>query len=599
MKKQLLGFALYTCWLWTLFLEGPLLEQAAPFWFQTAESLFLTFLFCHSLSSFSCGYLLKHTRLSFNRLLLAAAVLTALLSGAFLSLPPLGARAAWKPVLALILAGAAGLSAAPLAISWCAALGLFTLSDSAVIFALGLSLSTGLTLLVAGLPFPVQVFLTTALPLGSGLMFLHQPHPPKEQPGNLDAPLRHFFPWQFYLLMALIYIAGGSMFKLLFVNEGFPQLMYWSNLSYAGMCLGGMFLLRRSRFPDLFILYRPVLPMVGLGFLALPLFQPQPLLSFLLLQGGLAAYDMYTWLLIASLSRAHLRPYTVCGYGLSWITFFIFSGDILHNLISSSREALPQTSYISALAGSICLIATQLYPRFPKNEAPPAAPPSPFGREPLTPPVPKDRNLSDQPLPAVLPVPTGQVPSAVPPAAPSAVPPAAPSALPPAAPSTLPPAAPSALPPAAPSALPPAVPSAVPPAAPSTVPPAAPSALPPAAPSAVPPAAPSAADPTAAPLKEPGPSPEALASAGTGKKGPLPHSAAENYQIDDLHVLLTPRERQVLLLLTQGRNYKSIAEKLGITTNTVKFHVGHIYDKFGLYNRQELLELLEKNLRPR
>ena len=491
MKKQLLGFALYTCWLWTLFLEGPLLEQAAPFWFQTAESLFLTFLFCHSLSSFSCGYLLKHTRLSFNRLLLAAAVLTALLSGAFLSLPPLGARAAWKPVLALILAGAAGLSAAPLAISWCAALGLFTLSDSAVIFALGLSLSTGLTLLVAGLPFPVQVFLTTALPLGSGLMFLHQPHPPKEQPGNLDAPLRHFFPWQFYLLMALIYIAGGSMFKLLFVNEGFPQLMYWSNLSYAGMCLGGMFLLRRSRFPDLFILYRPVLPMVGLGFLALPLFQPQPLLSFLLLQGGLAAYDMYTWLLIASLSRAHLRPYTVCGYGLSWITFFIFSGDILHNLISSSREALPQTSYISALAGSICLIATQLYPRFPKNEAPPAAP------------------------------------------------------------------------------------------------------------SAVPPAAPSAADPTAAPLKEPGPSPEALASAGTGKKGPLPHSAAENYQIDDLHVLLTPRERQVLLLLTQGRNYKSIAEKLGITTNTVKFHVGHIYDKFGLYNRQELLELLEKNLRPR
>ena len=87
MLNHLLGFTFYTSWLWSLFLEGPLLEQIAPFWRQPAEFIFLTFLFFHSLSCFSCGYLLKHTRLRFFELLKAAVILTALLSGAFLVLP--------------------------------------------------------------------------------------------------------------------------------------------------------------------------------------------------------------------------------------------------------------------------------------------------------------------------------------------------------------------------------------------------------------------------------------------------------------------------------------------------------------------------------
>ena len=39
---------------------------------------------------------------------------------------------------------------------------------------------------------------------------------------------------------------------------------------------------------------------------------------------------------------------------------------------------------------------------------------------------------------------------------------------------------------------------------------------------------------------------------------------------------LTPHETRILKLLTEGYNYQTAAEKLGVSYNTVKFHVSHI-----------------------
>ena len=50
---------------------------------------------------------------------------------------------------------------------------------------------------------------------------------------------------------------------------------------------------------------------------------------------------------------------------------------------------------------------------------------------------------------------------------------------------------------------------------------------------------------------------------------------------------LTPREREVLALLAQGRANKQIAPRLGITEHTVKAHVAAIYEKLGAGNRAE------------
>ena len=51
--------------------------------------------------------------------------------------------------------------------------------------------------------------------------------------------------------------------------------------------------------------------------------------------------------------------------------------------------------------------------------------------------------------------------------------------------------------------------------------------------------------------------------------------------------LLTPREKEVLQLLAQGLPNKQIAQRIGISENTVKYHISSIYSKLGASNRTE------------
>lgn len=51
---------------------------------------------------------------------------------------------------------------------------------------------------------------------------------------------------------------------------------------------------------------------------------------------------------------------------------------------------------------------------------------------------------------------------------------------------------------------------------------------------------------------------------------------------------LTPREIQVLRLLTTGVGNDEIAESLGISLNTVKTHIKHLLDKTGFTSRTQL-----------
>jgi DNA-binding NarL/FixJ family response regulator len=55
------------------------------------------------------------------------------------------------------------------------------------------------------------------------------------------------------------------------------------------------------------------------------------------------------------------------------------------------------------------------------------------------------------------------------------------------------------------------------------------------------------------------------------------------------NVSLTKMEFNILELIWYGKSNKSIADELFISINTVKTHIQHIFGKFGVNNRSELL----------
>jgi DNA-binding NarL/FixJ family response regulator len=51
---------------------------------------------------------------------------------------------------------------------------------------------------------------------------------------------------------------------------------------------------------------------------------------------------------------------------------------------------------------------------------------------------------------------------------------------------------------------------------------------------------------------------------------------------------LTPREQEIVALISRGMKNKQIADRLSITTGTVKVHLMHIFEKTGVKDRFEL-----------
>lgn len=58
---------------------------------------------------------------------------------------------------------------------------------------------------------------------------------------------------------------------------------------------------------------------------------------------------------------------------------------------------------------------------------------------------------------------------------------------------------------------------------------------------------------------------------------------------------LTPHETRILKLLVEGHNYKTAAAELGVSVNTVSFHVRHIYEKLQVHSKSEAVAKALKN----
>jgi DNA-binding NarL/FixJ family response regulator len=75
------------------------------------------------------------------------------------------------------------------------------------------------------------------------------------------------------------------------------------------------------------------------------------------------------------------------------------------------------------------------------------------------------------------------------------------------------------------------------------------------------------------------------AATRTVASGPPPPTSAG--AAEELIEELTPRERDVLALLSDGYGNRVIAERLGVSEHTVKFHLASIFGKLGASTRTE------------
>lgn len=81
---------------------------------------------------------------------------------------------------------------------------------------------------------------------------------------------------------------------------------------------------------------------------------------------------------------------------------------------------------------------------------------------------------------------------------------------------------------------------------------------------------------------------QTVAGRGGGPAGPRAGAAPDGAEERRLLALLTEREREVALAVANGASNAQIAADLYVGLATVKTHVGHVYEKFGVENRVQL-----------
>jgi two-component system, NarL family, nitrate/nitrite response regulator NarL len=91
---------------------------------------------------------------------------------------------------------------------------------------------------------------------------------------------------------------------------------------------------------------------------------------------------------------------------------------------------------------------------------------------------------------------------------------------------------------------------------------------------------------------------EGSSEATRGLAGKLLYQFREkDLQDSPLVKSLTPREKEILLLITEGITNKQIAEQLFIAENTVKNHIKNLLEKLKLENRVQLASYAIKHLK--
>ena len=360
-----MGFGMTVGWLWVTYLNGPLLEYAVHLP-DERETLFAVFMFANAAAYFAISQSTFCQRLigsgqafAGGALLMAASVLLLY----FASSDGIGG-AGWPfPCYGAAVLGGAG---AAICLSlWLEKFALLAVPLSGLAFALGIVIAAVCT--VAGyllLFVPSVVMIATALmPVAAAVLhwkFCVSRTAP--EPASCRPTTAVPYPRRLIILVLLLYIAGAQIFKLTVIDQELLTSFWLSNATYGVVCLLAGIVMYRQRTYRVAWLYRSVLPLMTIGFFSVPLFLDRaPLVPFLLLQAGVAFFDMYTWLYVAYAASRSASPYAVIGQGMSMITGAILIGEMTGGLL---RELTPVLSYLNTVVlvgGSVSLYATLFF----------------------------------------------------------------------------------------------------------------------------------------------------------------------------------------------------------------------------------------------
>lgn len=70
---------------------------------------------------------------------------------------------------------------------------------------------------------------------------------------------------------------------------------------------------------------------------------------------------------------------------------------------------------------------------------------------------------------------------------------------------------------------------------------------------------------------------------------PLYRVETRRHKLPDGSPVLTERQKQVFHLMKDGRVAKEVAQALNITVRTAKFHMGRIYQRCRVHDRNEFM----------
>ena len=79
-------------------------------------------------------------------------------------------------------------------------------------------------------------------------------------------------------------------------------------------------------------------------------------------------------------------------------------------------------------------------------------------------------------------------------------------------------------------------------------------------------------------------------------ESPHPTPFKEAIEVASADAGLTPQERNVLVLLAQGRNARSISNAMTLSMNTVRSHMRNVYAKLGVHSQQELIDAINSHV---